>query len=542
MFRVRRPWILLPVALVGGLLAFQLLGSLPARQPAGSPASTLGASGRPSVGGGTSSPRASSVALPSPTADGATSSDRKPPNIILVMVDDLAEMDLRVWNRLPNIRQQFIENGVRFDNYYGNDPLCCPGRSNLLTGLYTDHHGVWKNDARLLDPSVTLATRLQSVGYSTFISGKYLNFTQRLANKLPPGWDHAAIMSGGYYRYQSWTDNVPEDHGARPADYSTDVFTAHAVQYIRDAPAEEPIFGFITPFAVHDGADANGFRDVYQPAAAPRYKGDPRCAGIPRWRPANYNEADTSDKPAYIRALRPFRSAFGISYVKGWPLKTMCEALLSVDDEFARIRSELAADGRLANTLFILTGDNGMGFGQHRWAKKGVPYATALPLFVSWSPGSTWTLSGVNHTILENVDWAPTLCELAGCRMGPYPNGQAEPDGQSFLGLIAPSISSSVPVRTAIYMEHRSGGHPKWREIITTPSNPLGLWAFVRYSTGERELYRLSPTTCPDWSPGQPADPCYLTNLANDSRWARVKAQLAKELRTMIVNPLPSVP
>jgi arylsulfatase A-like enzyme len=466
------------------------------------------------------------------------------PNIILIMVDDLAEMDLRLWDRLPNIKQQFIDNGVRFTNYYGNDPLCCPGRSNLLTGLYTDHHGVWKNDALLLDPSVTLATRLQSVGYSTFISGKYLNLTDRLPNKLPPGWNHAAIYSGGYYGYQSWTDGVLESHGVVPTDYSGDVFANHAVQFIHDAPTNQPIFGFITPYAPHDGADANGYRNKYQPAVAPKYHGDPRCAGIPRWRPANYNEADVSDKPAYIRRLPLFTQADGISYTNGWPLRIDCEALLSVDQELGQIRAELAADGRLANTLFILTGDNGMGFAAHRWPKKDVPYATALPLFASWSKGSPSQLSGVNKTVLENVDWAPTLCELAGCTMGPYPNGQANPDGQSFLGLISPSVSSSVPVRNGIYMEHRqgSGSRPIWREIITTPSNPLGRWAFVSYSTGERELYRLSSITCADWVLGQPGDPCYLNNVVRQPRFAAVRKELAHELQAMVVNPLPGVP
>jgi arylsulfatase A-like enzyme len=185
-----------------------------------------------------------------------------------------------------------------------------------------------------------------------------------------------------------------------------------------------------------------------------------------------------------------------------------------------------------------------MGFGAHRWPKKDLPYATALPLFVSWSQGSPWQLSGVNTTLLENVDWAPTLCELAGCMMGPYPNGQALPDGQSFLGLLAPSVSSSVPVRDAIYLEHRlqTIAWPRWREIITTQSNPLGSWAFVSYRTGERELYQLSTTTCADWVQGDPADPCYLRNLANQPRYAGVRSQLAQALKRMVVNPLPGVP
>ncbi len=54
---------------------------------------------------------------------------------------------------MPTIRSVFLEQGLRFSNFSANDPLCCPGRSNFLTGLYAHHHGVIENDGRLLDPT-----------------------------------------------------------------------------------------------------------------------------------------------------------------------------------------------------------------------------------------------------------------------------------------------------------------------------------------------------------------------------------------------------
>jgi N-acetylglucosamine-6-sulfatase len=464
--------------------------------------------------------------------------------VVVIMVDDLAEMDLRLWDRLPAIRSQFIDHGLRFTDYYGNDPLCCPGRANFMTGLYTDHHGVWKNDARLLDPSVTLATRLHGVGYHTFISGKYLNLTQLLKDKTPPGWDETAIYSGGYYRYPAWINGVQRNYGSAPADYSVDVFADAAVRFIHDAPANKPIFAFLTPYATHDGPEANGSKDPYQPAVAPRYRDDPRCAGIKPWRPANYNEANVSDKPAYIRSTKPLHMRYGLSYSQGWPLKLDCEALLSVNDEFVRVRDALTSEGRLANTLFLLTGDNGMGFGAHRWPKKDVPYAAQLPMFASWSAGSSWALSGSTNAAVENVDWAPTICELAGCSMGPYPNGQPDPDGRSILGLIAPSLSASLPARQGVYLEHRQalGIRPVWRGLVTTAANPLGRWMYVLYGDGEEELYKLGAGSCATWSRGDPGDPCLLHNLAGQPVVRRIQLELHHELARMVVNPLPRVP
>ena len=251
-----------------------------------------------------------------------------------------------------------------------------------------------------------------------------------------------------------------------------------------------------------------------------------------------------ADKPAYIRSLKPLRMRYGLSYTQGWPLRLDCEALLSVNDEFVRVRDALASEGRLDNTLFLLTGDNGMAFGAHRWAKKDVPYATQLPMFASWSAGSTWSLSGSTDAAVENVDWAPTICELAGCSMGPYPNGQPDPDGRSILGLIAPSVSASLPSRQDIYLEHRQalGKRPVWRAIITTASNPLGQWMYVSYGDGEEELYQLGAASCATWKRGDRGDPCLLHNLAYQPPLHATKLRLRHELAQMVVDPLARVP
>ena len=195
------------------------------------------------------------------------------------------------------------------------------------------------------------------------------------------------------------------------------------------------------------------------------YKGNARCAGLPNWDPANYNEADVSDKPAYIQARRP------VPYVDGWPTVPFCESMLALDQEFTRIRKELTKEGRFDNTLFLLTTDNGMAYGAHRVGTKYVPYATQMPLFAYWASGrGVDPAQATNY--LSNVDIAPTLCELGGCTMGPYPNGQKNPDGQSFLGLLTPQ-SSSVPVRTSLYEENRGNtdGWPPWRALRTTTSS-----------------------------------------------------------------------
>ena len=145
------------------------------------------------------------------------------PNIVVLNIDDHGMSSEAVWSRLPTINSLFIEHGISFLNNWNNFPLCCPGRATQLTGQEAHHHGVKVNDGRSFDPTSTIATELHDVGYYTMIAGKYLNLTEVLPDKSPPGWDHAAVFGAGYYGRSVYVDDVEEVHGSDEEDYTTDV-------------------------------------------------------------------------------------------------------------------------------------------------------------------------------------------------------------------------------------------------------------------------------------------------------------------------------
>jgi arylsulfatase A-like enzyme len=462
------------------------------------------------------------LALPGPVASTPAA---PPPNIVVLMLDDFAFIDQRIWERLPNIKALFVDAGVEALNYWGNDPLCCPGRANFLTAQVAHVNGVIQNDARLLDPRATIATELDAIGYETAVCGKYMNLTDLLEDRSPPGWDNAAVSSGGYYAYDAYVNDAIEPHGNEPADYSTDVFADHCLGFLAAAPADAPIFAWLTPYATHQGADSTGVVTRWEPAPAPRHWDDERCAGIEPWRPPNYNSPTLTGKPAYIRGQRLLRGLF----TNGFPLDRRCRALLSVDEWLGQTIALLEQQGRYENTLFVLTSDNGMGFGAFRGQSKGAPHIAQMPLLLAW-PGVIGNVPRQLDYLLSNVDLAPTLCELAGCEMGPYPNGQPA-DGQSFAGLIAPSRSTSVPERRAIVLEQAGfAGVPAWRAVMTDPvSHSTGRqWFHIRYVTGEMELYDITGGPCHAWVAGMSADPCMLTNLA------KAKPNLRRKLNVLL--------
>jgi len=448
--------------------------------------------------------------------------DDLPPNIVLLLLDDFPAMDDRVFERLPNIKATFVDQGISFVNYWADFSLCCPGRATLLTGQRSDQTGVQSNSGVLFDPTESIATELDSVGYHTGIIGKYFNQTSNIRDKTPPGWDYVAVKDEGpYFDYPVWVNGQRQYHGHLRSDYSGDVMADKSIPFFESAPADQPLFAYLAPNATHGGWDENHNKDGKLPVAAPRFRGDARCAAIPRWRPPSYNEAGVSDKPAYVRRLPLLAPA------DGWDLTKACEALLAVDEWLGRVLDTLRAQGRQDNTIFILTSDNGMGWGAHRIVGKVAPYTAQLPLYVSW-PAVIGASRAEDPTLLSNTDIAPTLCEIAGCEMGPYPNGYGV-DGQSFAGLIDQGTYSSVPERDSIFIQGAGGIVPSFKAIMTGANHPRGQWLLIRYvASGYKELYDMSGGPCASWQAGDPGDPCMLTNVAR--KQPGVRKSLVQEL------------
>jgi N-acetylglucosamine-6-sulfatase len=449
------------------------------------------------------------------------------PNIVVVMTDDQGALDGREIRLMPIVKSIFSDRGVTFADFHGETPLCCPARANTLAGQHTHNHGVNSNTANLFNPAMTLATQLQSTGYHTFLVGKYMNkygSCQRQANcapTVPAGWNRwAAFGDPHYWDYDLWVDGSRVVYGHNDSDYSTDVLAAKAVSLIRSTPASKPLFAWIAPFGPHSPT-----------APAPRHKGVPCAAG--RWEPPSWNEADVSDKPAYVRS-RPLVKSVGRAGI--------CRTLLSVDDLVGRVRDELVASGRYGNTLFIYMGDNGMLFGEHRLSSKSAPYQTQIPFLVSWPDRLGITPRTISERV-QNIDVAPTLCVLAGCTLGPYPNGQAKPDGISFAGLLLGQVGSLSRDAVLEELTVANDGVPAWHAVTTTAQSSLASqgcaaaaargcrWHYVEYpSTGEKELYDVSNGPCWAWSVGQPGDPCELDNLASRAD----KASLVTALRNRL--------
>jgi N-acetylglucosamine-6-sulfatase len=448
------------------------------------------------------------------------------PDIVTIVLDDIPPLDGRLWKKLPNIRRTFVREGTQFTDAHVETPTCTPGRVGLLTGQHTHHHGAFATDGSSWDPSTTVATELQAEGYHTVMVGKYLNVFDRFADKWPPGWDEFHGFRGAYYDYTMYSNGVAQWHGSAPRDYSTDVIARLAREAIDRAPEDEPLFAWIAPYAMHKPW-----------TVAPRHRQAKVCNGLERWKPLGYMEKGVSDKPAYVGQRR-------IVQRKGYDLKRICRGMLAVDEMVGQIVRRLDRQGRLDNTMLVLTSDNGMAYGSQRFLHdKKAPYGTQVPLMVRW-PRVLGTVPKTIDERVQNIDFAPTVCDIAGCEMGPFPNGSTRADGVSWLKLLTRE-RRDLWRKTVVTSYQDQARVPRYWSVTTTGSSPLARegcksrkrggcrWMYTEYETGEVELYDLSNGPCYTWKRSQPGDPCMLKNKAGQRRYASIEAELRRIVRRL---------
>ena len=237
------------------------------------------------------------------------------PNIVVFYVDDVPPHDWRLWSDpslTPHLYKQFVAHGIDFDHAIGEDPLCCPSRGNVLTGLHVHNTRVTDNNALLFDPSVHIGKSMLEAGYASMYIGKYLNRDSDLTPEQwaahDAGWTDLDVIdgiNGDFYNYLLHTKTgefrVKNLH-------STQMVADRAVMHFRETPANTPIFAMLSIFNLH-GPNI----------PLPEFVDDPRCNDMPPWDPPNYNEADVSDKPPDIQSL-PLQP-----YPYGWPMVRYCQ-------------------------------------------------------------------------------------------------------------------------------------------------------------------------------------------------------------------------
>ncbi len=474
----------------------------------------------------------------SDTSRKTDSASGRPPNVILLLADDLGWGDLRVYDRssvnpTPNI-DRLARQGIRFTDAHSPSSVCTPTRYGILTGRYAWRTRLESRVLRYFDPPLietgrlTLPEMLRRRGYATAAIGKWhlgLNvpakdgsgFARMDGRHLPPDPDFTAPIQGG------------------PLDLGFDSYFGAQLARVRAFVRDRHFIG----------------KPVPDPARA-RFL-------VAGWDESQKGPIQLAEAEAVIERLlagdpeRPFFLYFAVQYphrpyvpaaqIADVPVAGTSGAgprgdlVVELDAVLGQLVKRLEVLGIARDTLIILTSDNGAEAGAETGAdaggaetgaeagaepgaevagghdptggwrgEKGSPWEGGhrIPFIARWgdgtAAGSVIPPSSVSGQLIGLQDLMATVADLIG---EPLPPDAAE-DSESFLSaLVPPEGKQGAP--------GRQGAEPIRRHIVH--HSVRGRFAIRR---GDWKLFLGRPP-----APGGPAGRragARLYNLTEDPR------------------------
>ncbi|MGI9515856.1 MAG: sulfatase-like hydrolase/transferase [Pirellulaceae bacterium] len=336
-----------------------------------------------------------------------------PPNIVLIMVDDLGKEWVGCYGaeniRTPNI-DSLAESGMRFSNVYSM-PQCTPTRATLLTGQYPFRHGWvshwdvprWGRGCHFdpqLNPSI--ARVLKSAGYNTCVAGKW----QINDFRIQP----AVLEELGFDDWCMWTG------------------------YETGLPASGERYW--NPY-LHSRTGSKTYRDEFGPDVCNRFV-------------LEFLERQTQDRPFFvyypmILTHGPMTTTPHRRDATGNDRHT---AMVEYTDHLTgNVLDKLKEQGLRSSTIVIWTTDNGTSRGfSNTMQGRVVRGAKGLTLengtcqpFIASCPGIV-PAGVVTDALVDFTDLLPTSAELAGASLP----RRFTIDGQSFAPLLLGQADDST--------------------------------------------------------------------------------------------------
>ncbi len=416
-----------------------------------------------------------SLALCLLQSDQGVAAEAERPNILLILVDDLAWSDLACyghdWHETPQIDRLAAE-GMRFTDAYAAAPICSASRASLLTGktparlrfefVTKNKPGRQKQRAgqRLRTPPYTLnlpleettiAEHLQDAGYQTAFFGKWhLNAHHRRYLGWSPthgprqqGFQTAVEDFGSHpYQYRGKGNKPPAI--TQPGQFARDSMTEKAAAFLKQKHAR-PWFLMVSHFYVHTPVETRH-----------------------AWLLRKYERRISADAPNRERRVR--YAAF----------------VETLDHYVGELLAALDESGQREKTCVLFTSDNG---GHPGYAANGPLRGSKWNLYeggirvplIARYPGVV-PAGSKNSTPVIGYDLLPTFASLADQPVDP---AREELDGQDITPLLR---GGNSPAPRALYW-HFPYYHPE-RGYADAPAE-IGINDFVTSQTRPQSAIRL---------------------------------------------------
>ncbi len=335
--------------------------------------------------------------------------DNRQPNVILILVDDMAYGDLSMNNggltRTPHL-DQLAEAGVVFSQGYSASPVCAPARAALLTGLYPHQTGCvtlgmrrFPELTKLDKDLVTMADVFGSNGYATGLVGKWHCGEGEGYHPMDRGFQEfegfMGYMINSYFDYQLDINRTILKSNDK---YLTEDLTERAINFVR-RHKDEPFFLHLAHYAPH------------------------RPLGAPEETIAYYRDKGFDENTATIYAM-----------------------IEIMDRGIGQLLGELDKLGIRENTLLIFSSDNGpdpIPGERENLGLKGTKYTIYeggihVPFIVHWKDSIR---PAQIDKVIHFTDVFPTLVEICDLNL----NESIDFEGGSMAGLLRGKHGNQLP-------------------------------------------------------------------------------------------------
>ena len=307
----------------------------------------------------------------------------RPPNIVIVLADDLGYGDLSCYGA-PSLRTPHLDRlaseGLRFTSFYAPAEKCTPSRAGLLTGRYAIRSGMshvlyQASPGGLPSSEITIATALKRRGYATAHIGKW---------HLGGGRDVTDAPKFAAYGYDVGLGTYESPEPAAPLGLKS-------VPWGKEREPQQ--------VARHDRT-----RWMVDETLAFTKRSGTKPWLVNLW----LDDVHTPYRPISGKDDREFAAKYR-------------DVLMETDRQVGRLMDGLRELGAEKNTLVLLAGDNGPEPSLNRTRTSGLRgmkwslYEGGIrtPLVARW-PGVIPSGKVNTMTIVSAVDLFPTLCTLAG--------------------------------------------------------------------------------------------------------------------------------
>ena len=438
----------------------------------------------------------------------------RPPNIILILADDLGYNDISTFGggiaggrlQTPNI-DQLAADGAIFEQAYAGNATCAPSRAMIMTGRYPTRTGfeftptptgmgpavslimnsmdsglppAYFNEAEaeaalpyqsqgLPTSEVTIAEVLKQRGYYTAHIGKWHLGRGEGFTPNDQGFDDSLLMASGLYLPEGDPQVVNAKLDFDPIDQFLWARLGYAAAFNNDGAERFEPSGYLTDYWTDEAVK------VIQ-----QNKHRPFFLYLAHWGVHTPLQATREDYEA-VGDIKPHR------------LRVYAAMMRALDRSVGAITKALEAEGLADNTIVMFSSDNG-GAGYIGLPEVNAPFrgwkltnfegGLRVPMFLKWpgiiAPGTT-----VSEPV-AHIDLMPTLAAAA---QAPLPKNVAI-DGYDLLPL-ATNTAGPVRDRGALFWQsgyYRVVRQGDWKLQVSDKLNKVWLYNLADDPTEQTNL------------------------------------------------------